>query len=299
MERPDLLQQFISLSSYEDEMFHLAFTIDMLRRKNHQRLLNFFAKQKNPNLEAILSIGDVDSSDGEHVIREKPRSQSFAPKLGKNVSFPIGATSPGENSYKSSNIGNLKKAKTKTFEDILFRRQERDDEKLQDLTTKEKYAMMQQVTSMSHQKGIKSPFSSPDKRAMHEKTKGFDSTYKKYERLFDSRKKIEQERDFFRPPKVIKKPEYMQKYRVKNHFDYSVLRIQLWWKRLKFEKIKDNLLKIRREQKKQSFGEGLLEEVKKGPDMDLGKHFCKLDHIKQIEVELKFLKSKANLDSIR
>jgi len=87
-------------------------------------------------------------------------------------------------------------------------------------------------------KGIKGVYDSPEKRAIqNQQFSDYEGTNKKYERLFEARKRIEMERDFFRPSKPLKRPKHMQKYRIRNHFELAALTIQLWWKEHRFVQV--------------------------------------------------------------
>jgi hypothetical protein len=66
---------------------------------------------------------------------------------------------------------------------------------------------------------------------------------KKYSVIFDHREQLQKQKDFFKSFKAPKKSETMWKYNIKNHFEYSIVKIQLWWRAIRFFRLLKHLKK--------------------------------------------------------
>ena len=66
---------------------------------------------------------------------------------------------------------------------------------------------------------------------------------KQYNEIFDHRDRLRKQKDFFKSFKIPKKTENMWKYNIKNHFEFYVLKIQLWWKAIMFFRLLRHLLR--------------------------------------------------------
>ena len=64
----------------------------------------------------------------------------------------------------------------------------------------------------------------------------------KYGSIFENRKQIQIQKEYFKIAAPVKKDKDMERYSVTNNYDYAILKIQKWWRKRNFVQCVENYI---------------------------------------------------------